>query len=88
MKSRSEELVKIVKNYLNQLGSELISVKIDPPVKNPVYYIKLFKSKYPEGETIETLLPQIYSILWILTYGKLDDENKLKKIDLEYEEVE
>ena len=47
-----------------------------------VFYVSLNKSKLIQS--VEETLKSVYGILWTLVHGKLTDENRDEKIDLQY----
>lgn len=78
-----DKLIETILKTFNQMGVTLVSISIES--QPPEYYIQVDKSKliYSLDETLK----HVHDILWILTYGKLTDNNKHGKIKLNYEEV-
>lgn len=77
------EIVEVVLKSLEQSGVTLVNVDFNS--NPPQYFIQLDKGRLIRSE--EETLKSTYGILWVLTYGKLDKDNRNNKIDLKYELV-
>lgn len=81
--AKVKEVIKMIVKTLNQMGVTLLNVDVD--LETPVYFVEIDGKR-----TIQSLndtLTSTYGILWTLTYGKVTDENRELKIDLQYKVV-
>lgn len=74
------DLNRLVLSTLSQMGVTLTNV--DTKNDSGVFYVSLNKSKLIQS--VEETLKSVYGILWTLVHGKLTDENRDKKIYLQY----
>lgn len=75
----SDNMIELVISTLNQMGVTLTNmIDTDPPI----YFIDIDKNNLIQS--VEDTLKSVYEILWVLTYGKVSDDNRNLKIDLRY----
>lgn len=79
----TDQLVETVLKSFNQMGVTLVNINFNATL--PEYYVQVDKSR--TLQSVEDTLKSVYKTLWVLTYGKVSEQNKRNKIILNYEEV-
>lgn len=77
---RLKEVIKTMIKTLNQMGVTLMNISVEGEI--PVYFIEIDNNRLIQS--VEDTLSSAFGILWVLSYGKVNDENRDKKIDLRY----
>lgn len=75
-----QAVVKMMIKTLNQEGVALINIDVDKEI--PTFYVELDGKRMVQS--VDDTLKSAYGILWTLIYGKVEDWNRNKKIDLQY----
>lgn len=74
-----DNLIKFVLDTLSQMGVTITNMVDSNP---PIYFIDLDSKNLIQS--VDDTLKSAYGILWVLTYGKVNDGNRNLKIDLRY----
>lgn len=74
-----DNLIKFVLDTLSQMGVTITNMVDSNP---PTYFIDLDNKNLIQS--VDDTLKSAYGILWVLTYGKVNDDNRNLKIDLRY----
>ena len=72
-------MIKFVLDTLSQMGVTLTNMTDFNP---PTYFVDLDQKSLIQS--VDDTLKSVYGILWVLTYGKVDNESRDLKIDLRY----
>lgn len=79
----TDQLVETILKSFSQMGVTLVNINFN--ASPPEYYVQVDRSKLIQS--VEDTLKSVYTTLWVLTYGKVNKQNKSNKIVLNYEEV-
>lgn len=74
-----DNLIKFVIDTLSQMGVSLVNMTEDSP---PTYFIDLDTNNLIQS--VDDTLKSVYGILWVLTYGKVNNSNRNSIINLKY----
>lgn len=77
------QIIELLLKVLSQMGVTLTRVDVSQTV--PQYYLELNKDNLIQS--VEETLKSAYGLLWVLSYGKVSDNNRNFKINLFYEVI-
>lgn len=80
-----EQISRLMINTLAQMGVKVVKIDIDSTTGDVTFYINVYESKLIQS--LDDTLKSTYGILWTSTFGKITNDNRDRKIHLEYEVI-
>ena len=75
-----DKLINFIVTSFSHDGVSITGMEISDNV--PTYYISVDINKIMTS--LDNVLNECYKVLWILTYGKITDDNRDNKINMKY----